>query len=440
MPAAVPQSRRVFLVMLFLVSLAVNLGYVLGIEPWLAVESDAASYDAGGWDLARGMGFPTAGLQPKREPGIYAFFGGVYSVFGHSHRAARIVQALMTASFCLLVFLLASRLAGAGVLPAQAPPVAAVLTAAYPGFVFYSGVLMRETLITFLALVSLVFLTAYVTAGRLRQAACYGVFAGLGALVDGRFLFFVPFVALAFLLTGRGVRNSVAFGVVAGGMALLVIAPWTIRNYVVLDKFVLLSTSQYKGLWLVTNPDGIDEWDWEREPLRSLRDLPMDERDQRLAELATQNLRDYPIRYAVSSVGRFFRLWWGGSHSNVMPLLVRPLGPALQSGDWSYALLKLLLLAVSYAYVFGGFIGAGWVMLRAGVAPVVHLVAFLVYFSILHMILFSTPRYHIPAAPVLAVFAAGWCAHLWASRSWRRVPSASAAFTVGRPVGSQRAH
>ena len=267
----------------------------------------------GGWNLARGYGFPTKGLQPKREPGIYTFFGSIYFVFGHDYRVVRVIQALMTATLPFLTFAVARRLARVGALPQHAPLVAAALTAVYPPFVFYSAVLMREASITFLALVSLVFLTGYATTGRLSQAALYGTCAGLGALIDGRFLFFAPFVSVAFLMSGRGLGRSLQFAVLSTAVALAVISPWTIRNYIVLDRFVLLSTAQYKGLWLVTNPEGIEEWDWNREPLRSLRDLPTERRDQEISDLAIQNLRDYPGRYVRSSLGRFVRLWWGGA-------------------------------------------------------------------------------------------------------------------------------
>ncbi|MDP6581900.1 MAG: glycosyltransferase family 39 protein [Vicinamibacterales bacterium] len=420
MSAAGLGSERIRLLSICLLALTFNFGYVVGMEPWLAVESDAAAYDQGGWDLARGFGFPTRGLQPKREPGIYAFFGSIYFLFGHDHSVVRVIQALLTASLPLLTFILSRRLASVGALPRQAPLVAAALAAVYPPFLFYSGVLMREASITFLALVSLVCLTGHATTGRLSQAAWYGAFAGLGALVDGRFLFFAPFVSVVFLVSGRGLGRSLQFGVLSTTVALAVISPWTIRNYIVLDKFVLLSTAQYKGLWLVTNPQGIEEWDWEREPLRSLRDLPADQRDQEISELAIQNLRDYPGRYIRSSLGRFVRLWWGGSHSDVMPLLKRPLLPALTTGDWGYSVVKLTLLGISYTYVFGGFLGALWVVSRAGFAPVAHLIAFPAYLSILHMILYSSPRYHIPAAPVLIVFFSGGLVHVVERLSLRR--------------------
>jgi dolichyl-phosphate-mannose-protein mannosyltransferase len=415
------RSERRWLAGIFLLSLALNLGYVLGMERWLAVDSDALGYDTNGWKLAQGQGFPTDGLQPRREPGIYVFLGSIYFIFGHDYRTVRVIQAVMSASLCLLTFAMASRLARAGALPSSAPIVAAVLTTLYVPFIFYSGVLMREAVITFLSLVSLVFLTGYVITGRWRQAAGYGAFAGLAALVDGRFLFFIPFLTVLFLVTRRGVRQSLAFAVVAGGVALLLISPWTIRNYVVLHKFVLLATAQYRGLWLATNPEGIDDWDWTREPLKSLHDLPRDQRDQAIAELAVRNLREHPVRWAVSGVGRFFKLWWGGSGSNVMPLLTRSLRSALTSRDWGYAAVKLGLLAVSYGYVFGGFFSAGWIVRRAGIAPVVHMVGFLAYLSIIHMITNSAPRYHIPAVPVLIVFLSGSLGYAW-ERLPKRTP------------------
>ena len=274
---------------LCLLSLFLNVAYCLVFEDQLVVGSDSASYDLRGLDLAQGQGFPTSGgLQPSREPGIYAFLGAIYYVFGHSHRAARLVQSVLASTFCVFVYVIARRYRDAGYFPRAVPLVAATLTVAYPAYIFYSGILMREILITFLFLVSLVFLTDYVLTGRLRGAALYGLSAGLGGLVDGRLFYFLIFVAMILFAATREWRRSAAFAAVALGSALLVISPWTIRNYVVFERFVLLATSQQKGLFLVTGPEELLEWDWEQEPLRSLRDLPGEERDRELSRRAIQ--------------------------------------------------------------------------------------------------------------------------------------------------------
>lgn len=408
MVEAPPQrAGRRTLVLLLALGLVVNLSYVLGFNDVLRISSDAAGYDARGLELAQGQGFLNeGGLQPRREPGMIVFLGGMYTLFGHDVRAVRIVQACMTASFALFTFLIARRMARGALLPARAPIVAAALTVVYPGFVLYSGVLMRETLLTFFFLVSLIFLAGFAVSGRLKEAAWFGVFTGLGALVDSRLMYFPVFLGLVSFVVAREWRRTTAFMAVTCGVALLVVLPWTIHNYVVYGRFVLLATAPAKGMWLATNPQGIEEWDWTREPLKSLLALPSEERDRVLTQLAFENVRHHPVHYARTCVRRFFRLWLGGGHSNVNPLMERSLAAAVTARDWGYAAIKGVFVAVNLLYVLGGIAGMAVYLRRFGLRGCGHLAAFIAYLSILHSLHVSSPRYQIPAMPILIIFLA----------------------------------
>jgi len=71
-----------------------------------------------------------------------------------------------------------------------------------------------------------------------------GMLTGLGAATRPSLLIYVPFAGLALLLywSGGVIRRGLAAGVFGGGFALM-IAPFTIRNWVVAHKFVLLISS-----------------------------------------------------------------------------------------------------------------------------------------------------------------------------------------------------
>lgn len=391
---------------LFLIALVANVTYVVSVDWDPVVSGDAAAYDRLGTDLVEGKGFPIAGgLQPKREPGYPVFLALIYAAAGHDVRAVRLVQAVLVSGLSLLTFALARELRRARLLLPRTPVVAAALAVVYPGFVFYAGVLMREILFTVLTAASLLFLTRHLWTGRAAALTLYGAFVGLGALVDARLMFFPAFFAIIDVATSREWRQAAKRFVIGFGMALLVVFPWTIRNYVVFDRFVLLTTSPYKGLFLVTSPEEFLEWDWEREPLKSLRWLPPDERDAKLAELAVENLRKHPWHYAASLIRRFVRLWSGG-HTAVSPFLERSVAAAAAAREWGYVAVKLLFVGVNAVFVLGGAVGAIVYARRLGLRTVLHLVAFVGYLSIMHSLLFATPRYHIPAIPALIVFLA----------------------------------
>jgi hypothetical protein len=108
-------------------------------------------------------------------------------------------------------------------------------------------------------------------------------------------------------------------------------------------------------------------------------------------------------------VRRFFRLWFGGGHSNVNPLMERSVGAVVSARAWGYALLKSVFVAINFVYVLGGFAGAFLYVRRFGLRAGSHLVAFIGYLSVVHSLHFSAPRYQIPAMPILIIFLAYVC-------------------------------
>lgn len=410
-----PGRTGALLVTCFLVSLLLNLGYVVAVEPVLPVGPDASGYDAIGFDLAQGKGFPVGGgWQPKREPGYPMVLAAVYSVVGHDYHAVRLVHVILSSSFCLLVFCLARTLSRSGKLSQTMPLVAAGLAVVYPAFIFYAGLLLRETLLTFLVIIALIMLSWYGRSGRPRHAALFGLMIGLSALVDARALYFSVVPALGWLVLRKPWRQVGIFLTLSLGVALLTISPWTIRNYVVLDRVVLLTTAGYKGLWLATNPDEPLEWEYDRGPLKELGGISPEEREQRekeMARLALVNLKKYPGAYVKNSLRRSVRLWSGG-HSNMMPLMEQSLGAAVAAREWSYAALKAAFVGVNLVYVLGGIAGAVFCIRRVGASAALPVLAFPLYIAVLHSLLFATPRYHIPAMPALIVLFAAVVAEL----------------------------
>ena len=59
-------------------------------------------------------------------------------------------------------------------------------------------------------------------------------------------------VVLVKVARGRGVRVGVASAALFGAAFALVLVPWTMRNYVVLDRFVPVTTGGGKALFVAT--------------------------------------------------------------------------------------------------------------------------------------------------------------------------------------------
>jgi len=202
---------------------------------------------------------PTTPPQPAStySPGLPLLVAAVYTPAGEDETLARIVLALIGALAVPLAYLLARRLVGDGVAgPAgeYAGLAAALVLAVLPAMTEYAGLLMTEPLsATLLIGAVLAFLRAS-DDNDWRWAGATGLLAGALTLVRAEFI--VLLLLLPLLALVRRPHELRAAAVPAAAIALgavLVIAPWTIRNASALDRFVPVSTGGGKTLYIGTN-------------------------------------------------------------------------------------------------------------------------------------------------------------------------------------------
>jgi len=181
-------------------------------------------------------------------PLLYA--AAFYATGGPREGTGRIVEALMGVAAIVVVFLLGRRLGGRG-----AGLLAALAVAVYPPFIHSTGELMSEppALLTLPAAV-LAFLWAS-EQERLRAWLLPGLLFGLTAMFRPEYLLVAgAFVVVAAIRVGmaRGWKPGLA----GAGLLLLALAlpivPWTVRNAVVLDRLVPISTGGGKALYVGT--------------------------------------------------------------------------------------------------------------------------------------------------------------------------------------------
>jgi hypothetical protein len=394
-------DKRIFLCLLC--SLLLNVAYLHGAKDYLELSGDALGYDRVGYELAEGKGFPTTGgYQPKRPPLYLMFVGGIYSIVGHDPQVVRWIQGMIASVFCVLVYVIAKQLVDAGVLPRPVPLWSGILTMLYPGYVLYAGLLYREILIIFFLLLALYFLTKYLIASRPAHAVWFGVFLALTALTDNRFVYYPILLAVVLCLYWRTVRKPLAFVLLTCGVMAVIISPWTIRNYVVFDRFVPIATAQDKGLWISTYPGELLEWDWSREPLKTYTMMDPEEREKLMAKEGIENLKIYPLAYVKMSAKRFIRLWAGG-HSNLVPGLKKSLAKSLEEREYAIVATKLLFVVVNMVYLIGGAIGCILLCRKMGAGYFVHFLVLFAYLSVIHTLVFAAPRYHLPLIPIFTI-------------------------------------
>ena len=235
--------------MLIVAALMIRLAFV-SATPGYVLSGDARDYDVHARSIAAGQGFsrtlahgrPTA----FRPPGYPYFLAGVYRLAGVDRadatrrvHVARIAQAIVGTVVVALIGLLAAQLAG-GVVGLVALGLAAV----YVPLITVGGSGMSEPLFAVFMLAALI---AAVQHRRSRHHYRYAVLAGMlgGLAVLTRANALVLLLPLAVAVWDARPRSSrVALGppAVLCVVALLTVAPWTVRNARVFHAFVPVST------------------------------------------------------------------------------------------------------------------------------------------------------------------------------------------------------
>jgi len=348
---------------------------------------DAAAYAAIAANLADGDGFTVgpAATQPSSNysPGVPLFVAGLYAVTGREHeQLARLVLALIGSLSALFAYLLGRRLvriqrtlkkspyrdpnsANAEFGPAL---VGAFAVAIYPALLEYQGMLMGEPLAATL-LSGGVLAVLWAWDGGRWQWLLPGVLFGALALVRPEYLAVAVLVALA--VFAREARDDWRQSLARAAIFLLgvavVIAPWTIRNAVALDRFVPISTGGgqvlFAGTYLPSdgdpekvgakvvaeNPDLFQPQDAQRLRLEQiLARLAADrhpgmETDRALSKLGKEQLWDdigeEPVEYAGFVATKIWRVWSHGPREVMRE-------PVWEILHWALVALGLLGLAM----------------------------------------------------------------------------------------------
>jgi 4-amino-4-deoxy-L-arabinose transferase-like glycosyltransferase len=232
---------RAFVVVgaILLAALGLRLAYV-AVTPGYAIVHDARGYDEHAQSIARGEGFserftgkPTA----FRPPGYAYLLGGAYRLFGAQAeadriRVARVLGAVLGALGVALIGVVANRLWGRRV-----ALTAMVLAALYVPSLFVATAVMTEQLFVVFMLAALAVALALKDSPHpYRLAAAAGLLTGLAVLTRANGLILLAPLAFA------AWRSSWRAAAILVAVALVTVAPWTIRNAYELHAFVPTTT------------------------------------------------------------------------------------------------------------------------------------------------------------------------------------------------------
>lgn len=372
-------------------------------EPHLSTNATIA-YLGGAEMLVNGKGFGDPEY-PLFTPPFYAICIALLQLaFGASHVAIQILQILLDVCTALLLYLLGRKL-----FSARIGLYAATMWACYPFAIYATLYIGTETMFAFFLLSFLLLLLHGIERERSEMFALAGIILGLATLTRGTTQF-LPIIIPGLWFVWRGTLKSwFANCALLILSCLVVILPWSLRNYVVTHDLIPVATAGGVFLWGAS-----DELLTIEERERALPHLQSrlakkgierpsgDSRptvkDGYMVRLAVESYRERlkadPAGLALFMVKKFFRLWY-----------------ATETGN-NHAIILILNVPLYICALVGVAARRRELGTKAGLP-----LCLLGYFTVLHVVAFPLFRYVLPVMPLLMIYAAG-ALLVWRESSW----------------------
>ncbi|MEO6652671.1 MAG: glycosyltransferase family 39 protein [Ilumatobacteraceae bacterium] len=405
-------------------SVALRVAWVVWVDRDGFVLNDAMMYNANAVAINEGLGFrpPQGGPSAQWPPAYSAILAGIYWAFGVNPFLGELFNALVGAVTVVMLMLLIERMVD-GRNGRRAAVVGGVMFAVLPGPILWTDVLVTETLYTGLFVLFLLVLSAAKPTWPWLVAT--GAVIGIGGLVRGEAL---TWGLLPIVLFWRDlprlelVKRIVGVAVVA----MVVLAPWTIRNAIVMDAFVPVATNASATLWsghhegatgAQTYPPESYYQQFDQEaPLRELesgRAL----RNDAIRYMLTHPIRELeliPLKLIHLNRGDSYALDWVNDAPDVAPISAIDVERIGVLSDIGY--FGLLVLFVLGAFV----LGRQFWSTRMGRVFSASLLTALFLYGFLY---YGNYRYRLAYEPLMVVVAAVFLVRLW---DWRREEAARA--------------
>ena len=419
-PSFIQQISTVHRLLLAVIALAavLRIGWVLYAQT--IPGSDFHQYDLLAQRLANGQGYVDEFGEPSAFYAIgWPFFLSiVYRIFGYSLIAAQLVNALMAAGSVALVFVISRYL-----LNDRFALLAALLVAINPTLVLYSSTHGTESLFIFQLLLISWLLMRSIKSPTAFGLILIGILTGLAVLVRPVAIC-VPlgtFVAYYFM-NRHDIRNSLKKAIIIVGVSIVIVAPWVVRNSIVVGA-TTLQTSSGVSLWIGHNPDAtgglmspplIEGLGAQKAGPGAGENTSESEANSVYTSAAIRSVLNNPLRTVTLIPRKMFELWAGHRHAvnhstrhnyRGIPDSVIKFLPLLTQ---TYLILLLGMVLVAY-----GLKNSRRLLLTgAGLG----LTGTMFFWNVYHALNFGSGRYHVPMEPFLAIIAASAISALISTR------------------------
>jgi 4-amino-4-deoxy-L-arabinose transferase-like glycosyltransferase len=407
------------MLLVFVAALALRIPVAMWL-PEQVIWPDGARYERVALNLLEGSGFGDMVDNRRSVPTQPLLIAGVYSVFGKSYLALRLVSAVIGAISCVVGFLLARSLFGAtvGVL-------AGLTVAVYPHLVYLNALFeFPQTLGILFMTTFLWLLYRFYEQRKLSTLFMGSVMLGATVLTLPTLLLFVPVFVLLALKRDADWRRNLSYVAVAAMGVVITVGAWAWRNYAAYDHVILVNAASGVNFWaanneayarwgkegsvpMCTGPHGVTSYCLEHRQIRqellarNLTDTEYALAEERAAwEHGLRFVRESPGRFIELSFTRFLRLW------SPWPDAVHT-GPA-RGGSQRNAISAIAYIPLALLALAGLILSA-----RTHARKLIPLYLLVAVFVAPFAVFLPTMRYRFPIDFLLAIFAAIPLAHLW---------------------------
>ena len=209
--------------------------FFLFITREMPLSNDQIDYYQRAIALVDGKGFLGSTFKAPLHPFLIAI---IFYLFNNSIISAIFFQVILSTLNVFVIYCIGKR-----IFNKKVGLISALIFSLYPTLIFFSITLWTETLFNLIFSCSIYFIIKYKHAEKKKDVVIAGILWGFASLTRGAAVFFIPFIFLWFIFSKkRFSKESVKEIFIFSFFAFIIIAPWTYRNCLVQNNFVLITT------------------------------------------------------------------------------------------------------------------------------------------------------------------------------------------------------
>ncbi len=314
-------DRTYFLAAVFSLALIIRLLFSLVYWVDKPITHDAREYILLADNMLQGKGYGYTEQQlaeaehHERAPVYPVFLYVIFILFGKNFTVIKILQSLISALLPLIMYGAGKRL-----FSEESARIAALLIAFYPPLFWGTGEFLSETIFTSVAMLGFYYLIDYMLNNKITRILPGAFWLVLAAHIKPVLLMVLPFIAL-WLWLRHGIKNKTGFihAFIFGIAVLAFIIPWTARNLIAQEKFILIASEGGITFWTGNNSLAVGDGDMAANPQikemnnklrKEYSHLNPAELEEVYYKEAGKFIRENPLDFIVLLIKKGFYFWF----------------------------------------------------------------------------------------------------------------------------------